>query len=86
MVFACHAITASAVATAMMPCIWFFAIPLAAAGAAMAVYLQKNYRTRGSIVACVVLSVLVLIAGLIRGEEVNRLLHELDDRPQPRRR
>ncbi len=74
----CYSLTAAAaVTTILMPCIWFFGVPLAAASLVASAYLASNYENRGGVIACIVVSALVLLVGLIRADEVNELLRQI---------
>ena len=84
----CYAMTAVAVTTVLaMPCIWMLGVPVAAASAIISLYLMVNYRSRTGVTVCLVASILVLLVGLTRANEVNKILRDTDrDERDERRR
>lgn len=72
-----YALSAGALATAAMPCIWFAAVPVAAVALVVALYSAAYYRCSELVHVCVAVAVALIIYGLSRADEVNEMLRRL---------
>ena len=77
-------LSGAAAVTLFMPCIWFAAVPMAAASGMACVYLLANFRASTGVGLATVASAVVLMFGLTRGHEINMMLRDFAD-PEPRR-